>query len=105
MYADLDSDKKKKQNNKLEQQTKKNKTKQLNEQTKQKKLEVHALLQEYRNVFSTHSRDFGRTNLVHHKIDLSDSDPPKQYYVHYTEAPKLREIVREKVDDLLFMIR
>ena len=63
------------------------------------KLEVQALLQEYEDVFSKHSRDFGRTNLVRHKIELSDSEPPKQR--SYRVAPKLREILREKVDDLL----
>ena len=65
----------------------------------EKKQKVQALLDDYDDIFSKHSRDFGRTDVVRHKVDLTDTKPPKQH--NYRVAPKLRNILREKVDELL----
>ena len=67
--------------------------------TSDQKEKVQSFIDEYDDVFSKHSRDLGRTNLVRHKIDLIDSNLPKQR--PYRVSPKLREELRTKIDDLI----
>lgn len=61
--------------------------------------QVQSLLEEYDDVFCKHTRDYGRTDLIRHKIELTESNSPKQS--SYRTSPKLREVMREKVDELL----
>ena len=62
----------------------------------EQKIKVQTLLDEYEDVLCKHSRDYGRTDLVKHKIDLTTSDPRL-----YRVSPKHREILHEKIGDLL----
>ncbi len=63
------------------------------------KVQVEALLEEFDDIFSKHSRDYGRTDLISHKINLTESEPPKSRL--YRVPPKQREVMRQKVDELV----
>uniref|UniRef100_A0AAV2KXE3 Uncharacterized protein n=1 Tax=Knipowitschia caucasica TaxID=637954 RepID=A0AAV2KXE3_KNICA len=46
--------------------------------THQQQLELQALLQKWRKVFATNEEDFGRTDLVQHRIHTADAPPTKE---------------------------
>ncbi|PIK40376.1 hypothetical protein BSL78_22777 [Apostichopus japonicus] len=57
------------------------------------------LLQEFSDVFSANSTDFGRTNLVTHSIKTDSSTPIKQRA--YRSTPKMREEIQNQCDRLM----
>lgn len=48
--------------------------------TEQEQMEVRAVLQKYKTVFSQHEGDLGCTNLISHEIPLLDNVPVRQRY-------------------------
>uniref|UniRef100_A0AAV2LQ22 Uncharacterized protein n=1 Tax=Knipowitschia caucasica TaxID=637954 RepID=A0AAV2LQ22_KNICA len=42
--------------------------------------ELHALLQKWESVFAQHKEDFGRTNIVQHRIPTGDAAPTRERY-------------------------
>uniref|UniRef100_A0AAV2L6M5 Uncharacterized protein n=1 Tax=Knipowitschia caucasica TaxID=637954 RepID=A0AAV2L6M5_KNICA len=48
--------------------------------THQQQLELQALLQKWRKVFATNEEDFGRTDLVQHRIHTADAPPTKERF-------------------------
>uniref|UniRef100_A0A8C5BVU7 Gypsy retrotransposon integrase-like protein 1 n=1 Tax=Gadus morhua TaxID=8049 RepID=A0A8C5BVU7_GADMO len=67
--------------------------------TEQEQSEVHALLQKYQTIFSTHDGDLGCTNLISHEIPLLDEIPVRQRYRRI--PPSEYEEVKAHIDQLL----
>ena len=61
--------------------------------------EVETLLCKHSAVFSTGPNDFGRTNLVTHRIRTGDASPVRQRA--YRTSPKIKSEIRSQVDTLL----
>uniref|UniRef100_A0AAV2KYS3 Uncharacterized protein n=1 Tax=Knipowitschia caucasica TaxID=637954 RepID=A0AAV2KYS3_KNICA len=48
--------------------------------------ELHALLQKWESVFAQHKEDFGRTNIVQHRIPTGDAAPTREVSADSTHA-------------------
>ena len=62
---------------------------------------IRALVIQYRDVFSTHSLDYGQTNLVEHRIDLKDENSQPIKLRHRRIPPSMIDEVREYLDELI----
>ena len=62
---------------------------------------IRSLVIQYRDVFSTHSLDYGQTNLVEHRIDLNDENSQPIKIRHRRIPPSMIEEVREYLDELI----
>ena len=60
---------------------------------------IRDIVVRFRDVFSTHSLDYGHTDLVEHKIDLTDETPIKLR--HRRIPPSMYDEVRQYLDELL----
>ena len=67
--------------------------------TPEQKVLVEDLLYEYRDIFPTSDRPYGRTNLVQHYIDTGDNKPFKLRA--YRTSPALRAEIDSQMDTLL----
>ncbi len=61
--------------------------------------QVHDLLNEYADVFSTPEQPFGCTDLIMHSIDTGDSSPVKKRA--YRTSPQMRTEIDKKINELL----
>ena len=64
----------------------------------EKKSEVKQLLKEYKQIFSDVPT---KTNLIEHKVELTDSNPIK--HKSYPIAYKMQEIIDKEIEDMLAM--
>ena len=60
---------------------------------------AHDLIQEYHDVFSLDKNELGCTNTVKHKIEIDDSKPFKECFIHI--PPLLLDEVRQHIDEML----
>ncbi len=61
--------------------------------------ELHSLLHEFCDVFSKSPTDFGRTNIVTHKINTDNAIPIQKRA--YRTSPKMQEVIQSHVDDMV----
>ena len=64
----------------------------------EKKTEVKQLLKEYKQIFSDVPT---KTNLIEHKVELTDSNPIK--HKSYPIPYKMQEIIDKEIEDMLTM--
>ena len=63
------------------------------------KEQLLSLLQNYCDIFSTHSYDLGRPSLIDHHIDVQNSVPIRQRL--YRVAPKHQSDITNHIQDML----
>ena len=61
--------------------------------------ELKSLLLSYIDVFSKTPNDFGRTNLVKHKINTTSDSPIRKRA--YRTSPHMRSVIQSQVEDML----
>jgi hypothetical protein len=66
----------------------------------EEKQDVLQLIAKYRQAFAQHEHDYGRTDIIKHKIELKSGTSPVRM-APYRMSPPQREIVEKHIDDML----